>query len=392
MTKALHFAIAALIGLAEAAAAAPRLPESDAEVVERLPTRLNDPVARELAALRAQWRANPRDADAAVRLARRYIEEAGARGDPRYVGYAQATLGPWWAADAPPVDVRVQRAVLHQFEHRFDDALADLNAAVAAQPGHGEAWAWLAAIHMVRAAYDDARRACTALAPLAPPVIGVACQAYVDAMTGQADRAAAALHRALQDDDGANPAQRLWVLTRLAETEERRGAFGAAESAFREALALGIDDVYLRAAYADFLLDRGRPADVLALLKDGGRADVLLLRLALAAQALGEPAAAGWTQELAARFDAARARGDVTHRKEEARFVLRLRQDPDRALALAQANYAQQRELADARLLLEAAIAAGRSAAAAPVLDWMAASGVESVVLRDLTARLKGRP
>jgi len=97
-------------------------------------------------------------------------------------------------------------------------------------------------------------------------------------------------------------------------------------------------------------------------------------------------------RELAARFDAARARGDTTHRKEESRFVLAIGHDAARALALAQANYAQQRELADARILLEAALAARQRTAAEPVLQWMASSGVESPLLHALAAQLRALP
>ena len=71
------------------------------------------------------------------------------------------------------------------------------------------------------------------------------------------------------------------------------------------------------------------------------------------------------------RFAAARARGDTTHRAEEARFMLRLRQDPASALRLAQANYAVLREPWDARVLLEAAIAAKDPASAQVVRDWL---------------------
>jgi hypothetical protein len=157
-------------------------------------------------------------------------------------------------------------------------------------------------------------------------------------------------------------------------------------------LALGLPDVYLQAAYADFLLDNGRPKEVLALLKDGARADVLLLRLALAAKAAGDPRAEAWSRDLAARFAAARARGDSTHEKEEARFALTLQGDPVRALALARSNFAVQREPADARILLEAAIAAGQPAAAAPVHEWLDTNRVESVLLRALAAKLGGKP
>jgi hypothetical protein len=369
--------------------AAPRVPATDTEVLARVPARSGDARARSLQSLRAAWRANPRDPALAVALARRYVEEAAAEGDPRYVGYAQAALAPWWAEAAPPVMVRVQRAVLRQYGHQFTEALSDLNAAVQAEPGNAEAWAWLAAIAMVQADYAAARRGCAGLAPHTTTLLAVACVAAIDGLTGRADAASQTLAAALTAGRDAAPGDRLWALTRLAELDERRGDFAAAERAFRDALALGVPDVYLQAAYADFLLDRGRPGEVLVLLKEGGRADVLLLRLTLAAQAAGDARAAGWTRELAARFDAARARGDRTHEKEEARFALELLGDAPRALALARSNYAVQREPADARVLLEAALAAREPAAAAPAREWLTANRVESVVLRALVTRLE---
>ena len=379
--------------------AAPYLPDADARVLATVPARASDPRARELVALRQAWRLQPQDVAIAVRLAERYFDEVAAEGDPRYVGYAQAALQPWWALPDPPVAVRVLRAKLVQFDHRFDDALADLDAAVAVEPDNAAAWSWRTAILMVQARYAEARTSCEQMARLTSPLVAVACRAQIDAATGQAGRAAAALRDALQAATGAEPAERLWCLTRLAETEERRGAFPAAEAAFREALALGIPDVYLQAAYADFLLDRGRPAEVLLLLKDRGRADVLLLRLAQASKsskagnAAADPksasTAASLAAELAARFDAARRRGDTTHRKEESRFTLAVQGDVARALVLAKENFAVQREPIDARILLEAAIAARDSVAAQPVLDWAAASGIQSVALQPLLDTLK---
>ena len=71
--------------------------------------------------------------------------------------------------------------------------------------------------------------------------------------------------------------------------------------------------------------------------------------------------------------------------REEARFLLA--GDPEAALRLAQANWASQREPWDARVLLAAALAAGQPQAAAPVLEWMAATGIEDVALRALAGR-----
>ncbi len=384
-----------LMGLGALASAAPFTPASDGQVLATVPARASDPVARELAALRQAWRLQPGDLATALRLAERSFEQVGAEGDPRYIGQAQAVLQPWWTLPAPPVAVRVLRAQLLQFDHRFDAALVDLDAALAAEPDNGTAWSWRTAILMVQADYARARQSCERLAPLATPLIGVACLAQVDAVTGHAAEAADHLRAALDANPQAGAAERLWSLTRLAENEERRGAYPQAEAAFRAALALGLSDVYLQAAYADFLLDRGRPAEVLTLLADGARADVLLLRLALAAQAAGTPDAARWRDALAARFGAARQRGDTSHRKEESRFVLAFKKDTGdttRALQLAQQNFAEQREPADARILLEAALAARQPAAARPVLDWMATNQVESVVLHSLAAKLKALP
>ncbi len=380
----------ALLLLAGTARAAPYTPDDDARVLERLPARATDPAMREIRALRQALAADPQRAAAAVRLARRYYEQAAAEGDPRFVGYAQAALAPWWDQAEPPVPVRVMRAVLRQFSHQFDPALADLQAAVLARPEDGEAWAWIAAIEMVRTRYDAARTACAGMRSEASALIVTACTAYADSLSGRAAAASQALHAALQAAGDTSAAERLWALTRLAEIDERRGDDAAAEAAYREALALGLTDGYLLAAWSDFLLDRGRAREVLALLKDRERSDLLLLRIAIAARAAGDPSAARWAADLAARFDAARLRGDATHQKEESRFALAIQGDAARALALARENYLLQREPADARILLEAAIAAKDPAAARPVLDWMAASGVESLPLQRLAARLKG--
>jgi hypothetical protein len=377
-----------------AAAAAPFTPTDERQVLERVPVRSGDPRARELQALRDAVRQSPRDADAAAALAQRWIEDALAEGDPRFVGYAQAALAPWWHEASPPPAVRVQRAVVLQYGHQFAPALADLSAATGAEPENAQAWAWQAAIHMVRADYAAARGACAGLAPLTTLLSATACEAYADSLSGRAATAASELGDALAlADNDTSAAERVWALTRLAEIEERRGEFAAAESAFKDALALNVADVYLLSAYADFLLDRGRAGEVLKLLDGRGRADVLLLRLALAAKAANDARAAKWADELAARFDAARARGDRTHEKEESRFALALRGDAARALTLARANLEQeQREPADMRVLLEAALAARSREAAAPGLQWLDANKVESIVLRTLAERVKALP
>lgn len=375
-----------------ATVAAPFKPSSDQQVLQQLPAPGGKSGNRELAALRQQLSREPQRVDLAAAVANANLERLLADGDPRYAGQAQAALARWWSDPAPPVELRVPRAVLKQFQHDFDGALADLDAVVRQEPDHAQAWVWISAISMVQARYDRAQQACEQGAPHLTDLHARACLATVAAATGKARQAAVDLEQALAAEPEASAGLRLWVLTRLAETRERLADSTGAERAYRAALALGLDDSYLLAAYADFLLDQGRPADVIGLLKDRERNDLHLLRLALAGKALRHEQLAKWQAALAARFDAARLRGDTAHQKEEARFALELLGDAQRALPLAQANYALQREAADARVLLQAALAAGHKAAATPVLTWLRHSRFESPTLHSLAARVEALP
>lgn len=373
-------AAALLLLTAGSLQAAPRTPTADTEVLERLPLRAGSSAQRELATLRAQARANPADADAAVRLAERYFDQAMAQGDPRYVGYAEAALNK--VAGAPSAARLAMQGQLMQYRHDFDEALRAFAAALKLDPDLAEAHAWRAAIFLVQADYAQALGECEALHKLERPVLQAGCSGLAQAYGGQLLAGERTLGNALAD--AALPESRLWLLTRLAEVAAWRGQPELAERHYRAALQLGLDDSYLLAAWCDFLLDQGRPAEVVRQLAGWEGSDPLLLRLAEAESALKLPAAAAHVQALGERFAAAGQRGDTTHRAEEARYQLKLRNDPARAVQLARANYAVQREPRDARVLLEAAIAAGDSAAAQPVLAWLRRSGFEDAQLRKL--------
>lgn len=382
---ACSLAVGAASGLAPDARAAPFTPENDEVVIERLPFRARDAEARELAELRAAVARAPEDREAAAELARKYFAYAMAQGDPRYVGYADAVVGRF--AEPLPASLLFVRGMLLQFRHAFDAALADFAAALALDPDMAGAHAWRGAIHLVRADYRHAAVECEALARLARSVLAAGCKGLLLAYTGHLDQAEATLARALAA--ASDPGNRQWLLTRLGEVATWRGRTEEAERHYREALAIGQDDTYLLAAWADFLLDAGRPAEVVDNLAGWEASDVLLLRLAEAGTRLGLPSAAAHRQALADRYAAARLRGDTTHRAEEARFHLRIQGEPATALALAADNYRVQREPRDARVLLEAAVAAGDAAPARPALDWLEASGFEDAHLRDLAQRLR---
>jgi Tfp pilus assembly protein PilF len=205
---------------------------------------------------------------------------------------------------------------------------------------------------------------------LTPALVSTTCIADVSSVSGKAADAYTQLSAAVDAAPEADAGLRAWSLSVLAEVAGRAGDPVAAERHYRAALALGIKDVYLLGSYADFLLDHDRPAEVRDLLAGETRIDPLLLRLALAEAALKAPELAEHVAALQARFDTARLRGDTVHRRDEARFTLHLLQQPAEALRLAQENWQAQHETWDARLMLEAALAAGEPDAAADVLSW----------------------
>lgn len=419
-----------------AALAAPRTPTDDHEVIERLPARLPGAGPRRAAAAQRQalQEAPSAKLPLALALARRAIDQARASGDPRDWGQAQAALAPWWAADAPPPAVRLLRATIRQGQHDFAAALGDLDAVLAATPAatsaaisaatpastpattpagpdaapalrraawHGRAGAddalalraqaelTRASIHQVQGRYDLARQGCERLAGPAYAALGLAvatpaqaCLAELGHLQGrlgarQADARLAALGAA--DDP--------WLALLRAELAQRSGLPGA-DALFRAATAGPQPGIYALAARADWLLDQGRARDVATLLAGRDAADALMLRRVIAERRLLGPRTAPAdfppalqrdVADLQARFDAALVRGDRSHAREQAHFALDVLGDATAALALAQANWAWQREPADALLLLRASAAAGQPAAAEPVRQWAAAQGFSDV-------------
>jgi len=376
-------AVAALWSLTAmvAAAAKPYLPDDDAVVLERLPEK-SDPTLRDLKRMRATLAATPRNLDVAVAVARRAIDASRATGDPRFVGQAQAALAPWWNAADAPAAVVLLRSTIKQSQHDFDGALADLDSLLKANPRAAQARLTRATVLTVVGRHAQARDDCAALVDLAAPIVVAGCFAPPASLSGDAERAYADLLRVLArpvTDAGVVE----WALTLAAEIAQRRGDSVSAEQHFRAALALDPNDAYLKGAYADFLLDSKRPRDVLPLVADDLTNDALLLRRVLAEQQLPDQrdAFVAHRAEMAARFDAARQRGDSLHRREEARFRLAVEGDVAGALVLARDNWKVQREPADLRVLVDSAKSAGDEAALRLATDWIAKTRLEDATL-----------
>jgi len=369
---------------------APYLPSSDAEILQDVPS-TQDPAVSEMKALRGKLDATPHSLPAAIQLAGAYVDYGRQVGDAHYAGYAEAVVAPWMAQARPPPSVLVTQATILQYRHQFSDARVLLLKTLAIERNDAQAWLTLATLDMVQGDYPAAGKDCTEVTASAGLELGLACSANLRSYTGQARQSLALLHQAEAAGDRVPASYQAWVQGLMAESAERLGDWPLAESHYLSALKLLPRDNFLLVAYADFLLDRARPKEVLTLLADHAQSDTAFLRLALAQSALHSEQTGRYTWIMAARFEALTLRGSDFFGREQARFALELQHDPQTALDLARRNWQAQREPWDTRLLLEAAIAAGQPQAATEALDFLQKAKLEDPIIEPLARQLRSR-
>jgi len=360
------------------AVAAPYTPESDDQVLQRLPT----PQALEgVDTLQARLAASPRDLDTAEQLARLYIQAGQREGDPRYLGYASATLAPWLERADPPPTVQVLAATIAQGEHRFTQARHLLRQALRENPRLGQGWLTLAVVAQVQGQYPTSLDACRNAANLVPTGAALTCQASVLALSGQLVPAYTKLRRyaSAATDTPADVA--VWMWTRLAEMAWQQGDPAAALAHIEAGRDIDRDDRYLRNLYADWLIAEARPRAAITLLKDHADQDGALLRLAIAGNAARDRRADLWAQQFRDRMAAAQRSAEFAHLRELARFNLAVEKDPEAALALASDNWRTQKEPADMYIYLAAAQAAGEPSAAREVRAFITEHGLQDARL-----------
>ena len=329
--------------------------------------------------------------DEALGVARKAIEFGRANADPRAYGEAEAVLAPWWNEANPPQQVRLLRAVIRQANHEFSAAAADLDAVLGQAPRDAQARLSRAFLRMVTGDVEGAMSDCNALPYGGRGLIRNICFARASALSGQAAQGRLVLQQALAADRNSAPAMQKFAAAVLADLNAGLGLNADADALYAAAVAEPSPDVSLLAAYADLLLDMDRAADALLVLADRGEQDALLLRLAIAAKRTGDPRLAEWSRIMNERFTAATAAGNRVHLREEAMFRLKVEDNPAAALPLAVQNWSVQKEPADARLLIEAALAAHEPEVAQPVADFIARTKLDDQRLMPLVARLENK-
>jgi tetratricopeptide (TPR) repeat protein len=366
----LRLAALLLAGATTVALAGPYIPADDNTFLAEISagTRYADVSARRLARGRI---------DVAIPLAQFYIQQSRLSGDLRFLGYAEAVLAPWVKQTPPKSDVLVLQATLQQSRHEFSASLATLDQALAARPRDPQALLIRATVLRVLGRYPEASVACEQFSQLVEARLAALCIQSLRGLNGHLESAYAALSQV--STQGWLTAERSWLYSELGEMAVRLGRNEEAERWFQLDLRLAPTDFYVRAAYADLMLQQRRAGEALALLQDQESLEPLLLRIAIAQKQLGDPALRQSSARLRAAFDAELQRGEAVHRREQARFLLEVLDQPDLSLAAALDNWTVQHEPDDVLVLMHAARAAGNPGAAAPAINFARAQGQSDV-------------
>jgi len=326
------------------------------------------------------WRAE-RSASATAALSAAYIERARSRREPAYFGRAEAVLAPLATKPGAAADLRRLFAEVLQFRHDFSGAETLLGGVLNEQPHDANARLLRASVRLVRGDFEGARADCAQLAAAGgdAAVPGFACFAEALAGGGSLERGLAMLSLPAHPRS-LRPAESAYLLATRAELRERaRDTAGAIED-YQVALGLAPNDDSIRAAYADALASLGMKEEARATLTVDKASVALLVRSAALAEGTQRAA-------LVARADSwlalEAARGDALHFREAAMLAL-VNGETARALAAAQANFENQRELPDVRVLARAAQAARNPQALSALRQWLHDTGYRDSVTESI--------
>lgn len=368
----------------------PYVPQSDATVLEHLPS-TSDPRVRHFEVLKRLAQAQPGQLQPALALADAYLDYGRDTGDARYLGRAEAIIAPWIARQPAPDDALVVEATIMQSRHEFVEAKRILESVVQRNPGNTQAWLTVSSVYLIQGEMDKAEAACKKIAD-AGPLVAAGCMGAWSAVNGKARQSLDSIEAILEASRSQSPTLQAWGHGLMADAAMYLGLTDRADAEFRQALQFAPGDNFLLADYGDFLLDQGRPKEALALTRGYSQSDTSFLRQVIAEAALKLPAAQADIATMASRFRDLEKRGDShLYAREEALFVLELQNDPARALQLARDNWSNQRAPKDASIYLEAALAAGKPEAAKDVVDFLDKTGLEDPKIRVLAKQVASR-
>lgn len=344
-----------------------RVPDSSDAVVAELPPGYVDvmPLAADGASTGVE--------DPLLR-ARRLLDAAASTGDSRLMTRADTLLAGLGEKRSDSNDALLMRAYSAQHKHDFDVAMTHLGTLLERDPRSSRTRLMRAGIHLVQGRIKAARSDCAVLALGVDASAGQLCIASLALRMGDLEQSARILDGWLRQ--GANDPFFWHALVMRATVADRAGDDAQAGRLFARALRLAPGDVRTLMPFSRYMRRIGRGRELERVLSQLQLSDGLHLQRALAAHAADLPDAGALAQAQSRRYAHTRAASVLPELRDEAEYWLVLRGRPERALDLALANFAEQRDHEDVVILMRAAEAAGRPQALMPLRGWARTQGI----------------
>ena len=300
-------------------------------------------------------------------------------------GSASAHTGHAVRLGLAELNAELAAADREQGVHEFRAAIRRLDRVIAAEPRHVGALLMRANIEVVLGEFSAARRDCNAVLKAGATLPGTVCLA--SSRTGPGSLARARGMLAALPPFAADPEVEAWRLMTEADLALRDGDHDAALALLERAHAVKPADEEIRTRLADRLLAAGDAARAMTLAEAPGPSLARRVVLARAAGMADHADADLYRHQAEEAIRDSRGDHAVQHDREEALAALYLAGDASRALGHARRNFELQKDTADLRVWVEAALAAGSAADLRAAREWLAESGFQD---RVIAARLEG--
>ncbi|OUS27374.1 hypothetical protein A9Q99_15360 [Gammaproteobacteria bacterium 45_16_T64] len=311
-----------------------------------------------------------------IQQAQTYLDSAQKNNDPRWMGYAQAALNPWWNISEQYPKVALLKATILQNRHQFPSALVELNSVLNQQPRNTQALLTRAHVYMMQTDYTSAQQDCQRILWLSQPTLGVNCLAQVNGLTGKGLLAIQQLTQLLADNLTLSSTEREEIHITIATIAHRHQQKDVALQNYQKAYAINPNNGYLIEQFTDYLIENNLSEMLITLFSHIGIDNLKKnlhqqIKMAQYYQLVGDTQLSTFKSELDDSFTSSKIRKELFPHKEYALFSLSILNKYNQALHSALKNWKIQQAPSDAILVLRAAIASQQLQQAQSVIQWV---------------------
>lgn len=318
----------------------------------------------------------------AIERANRYIRYAIETTDPTYYGYAKSQLISWWNEENPHQDVRLLRALIFQHQHLFNQALHDLNYLLQLNPNHTQARLTRAAVYLAMGKVSSSKKDCEKLVLRTNALVVLNCLAQSAGLMGRAKAMDEKLQDVLARYQG-NYTREYWnlMITR-SDLLQVQGKLGEAIAVLERVLQVMPNHRYAQEQYAQLLYGAGEFNKLVLL--DADQPLLVKMYRAMAMQEsknIKEDKYSDLIHSIRQEISLLENENMAESSKYLALLYAYFEKDWEKALRYSKKNWALQKTISDAVLLLDIAEKSGRNQSQKYVFNWISSEHIKDARL-----------